>query len=156
MNIFVLHCRNNTRVILPSQISVEIIQIQHENNIRYGNMSQMKPTVRQLEIHAKLLVGYTQNYLRLCNINTYITHIHTKPLALGPGVGLDPQRHNFVVSKNVEICFTPDAKPEICVSPNAKPQRKSVEYRWRWVFWCWGWRWACTFQVVCVNFICVW
>ena len=27
------------------------------------------------------------------------------------------------------------------------PRRQSVEYRWRW---------ACTFQVVCVNFISVW
>ena len=90
-------------------------------------------------------------------------HCDAKPLALGPGVGLDPQRHNFVLGiptcwylKNAKICFTPNAKPKICVSPNAKPQCKSVEYRLRWVFWRWGSRWAYTFQVVCINFICVW
>ena len=53
---------------------------------------------------------------------------------------------------NAKICVTPDAKPKICVTPDANPRHQSVEYRWRWAFW----RWACTFQVVCVNFICVW
>ena len=54
-----------------------------------------------------------------------------------------------------KICDTPDAKPKICVTPDANPRRQSVEYRWRWAFWRWGWRCAGTFQVVCVNFICV-
>ena len=41
-------------------------------------------------------------------------------------------------------------------SPNAKPKRKSVEYRLRCVPNAKFLRWACTFHVVCVNFICVW
>ena len=45
----------------------------------------------------------------------------------------------------------PQAKPEICVTPNVNSQPESVEYRLHWV----SWRWACTFHVVCVNFIYV-
>ena len=56
---------------------------------------------------------------------------------------------------NAKICLTPNAKPKICVTPDANPRRQSVEYRWRWAFWLWGCQWACTFPVVCVNFICV-
>ena len=51
---------------------------------------------------------------------------------------------NMLVSKNVKICVTPDAKPKICVSPSAKPQRKSVEYRLHWVPNANFSRWACT------------
>ena len=58
----------------------------------------------------------------------------------------------MLVFKNAKIQVAPNAKPKICVTPNAKPQRELVEYR----FWLWGSRWACAFQVVCVNFICVW
>ena len=39
---------------------------------------------------------------------------------------------NMLVSKNVKICFTPNAKPKICVTPNANPQCKQVEYSPRW------------------------
>ena len=62
---------------------------------------------------------------------------------------------NILVSKNVKICLTPNAKSKICVTPNANPQSVSVEYRLRWVSWPWGLRWACTFHVVCVNIVCV-
>ena len=62
---------------------------------------------------------------------------------------------NMLVSKNAKICFTPNAKPKICVTPNVNPQRESVEYRLHWVSCRWGSCWACTFDVVCVNFICV-
>ena len=47
-----------------------------------------------------------------------IFHCDAKPLALGPGVGLDPQRHTFA-SPNAKICITPDAKPKISVTPDA-------------------------------------
>ena len=40
--------------------------------------------------------------------------------------------------------------------PTYFTRRQSVEYRWRWAFWRWGWRWACTFHILCVDFICVW
>ena len=49
--------------------------------------------------------------------------------------------------------LTPNLK---FASPNAKPKRESVEYRLPWVPNAKFLRWACTFHVVCVNFICVW
>ena len=61
----------------------------------------------------------------------------------------------MLVFKNAKICVTLNANAKICVTPNAKPQCESVEYRMRWVSWHWGSRWACTFHVVCVNFVCV-
>ena len=36
-----------------------------------------------------------------------------------------------------------------------KPQRESVEYRLCWVLNTKFLHWACTFHIVCVNFICV-
>ena len=62
---------------------------------------------------------------------------------------------NMFVPKNVDICVIPDAKPNIHVTPNTKPQRQSVEYRLRRVPYAKVSRWACTFHIVCVNFICV-
>ena len=62
---------------------------------------------------------------------------------------------NMLVSKNVKICITPNAKPKICVPSDAKPTRKSVEYRLRWVPNANLPRWACTFHIFCVDFICV-
>ena len=50
----------------------------------------------------------------------------------------------MLVCKNAKICVTPDAKPKICDTPNTKPQSQSVEYRLRL---------ACTFHIVCVNFV---
>ena len=47
----------------------------------------------------------------------------------------------------------PDAKPKSCVLPDAKPKRKPVEYRLRWVPGVGSLRWACTFNIVCVDFI---
>ena len=61
----------------------------------------------------------------------------------------------MLVSKNVKICVSPDAKPNIYITPNTKPQRQSVEYRLRRVPYAKFSRWACTFHIVCVNFICV-
>ena len=50
---------------------------------------------------------------------------------------------NMLVSKNAKICAT----------PKANPQLKQVNYLLRWVpnakFLCW----ACTFYIVCVNFV---
>ena len=61
----------------------------------------------------------------------------------------------MLVSKIAIICVTPNVKPKIYVTPNPNPKCESVEYRLGWVSWHWGLCWACTFQVVCVNFICV-
>ena len=83
-----------------------------------------------------------------------IFHWDAKPLALGPGAGLYPQRHNFLlgtnmlVCKNAKICITPNTNSKICVTPNAKPQPESVEYRLRWVPNAKFSRWPCTFHVV--------
>ena len=53
----------------------------------------------------------------------------------------------------------PNAKP---CGPNAKPcdptssladQTQPVENSSYWVPWRWGSHWACTFHIVCVNFI---
>ena len=60
---------------------------------------------------------------------------------------------NMLVSKNAKICVTPDTYFKICFTPNAKPQRESVEYRLPWALNAKFLRWACTFHVVCVNFI---
>ena len=59
----------------------------------------------------------------------------------------------MLVSKNAQICVTPNAYFKICVTPNAKPQRESVEYRLRWVPNAKFSRWPCTFHVVCAHFI---
>ena len=54
-------------------------------------------------------------------------HCNVKTLALGPWVGLDPQReilrweYQYVVSKNAKICVSPNANVYICVTPNATP-----------------------------------
>ena len=83
-----------------------------------------------------------------------IFHCDAKPLTLGPGVGTP----NATILRWVyqhRIGITPDAKPKICVSPNAKPECKSVEYRLRWVPNANLSRWACTFHILCVDFICV-
>ena len=98
-----------------------------------------------------------------------IFHCDSKPLALGPGIGLNPNatvlRHltqniptcwYFSALPNAKICVSPDGKLKICVSPDANPRRHAVEYRWRWAFWHWGWHWACTFHIFCVDFICFW
>ena len=79
-----------------------------------------------------------------------IFHCDAKPLASGPGVGLDPQRHNFGLG--ISTCWylktrkhpTPNLKFAL---PYAKPKRKSVEYRLRWVLNANSSRWPCTFHV---------
>ena len=58
----------------------------------------------------------------------------------------------MLVSKNAEICITPNTKLKICISPNANHQSEQVEYRLRWVPNARGWRWSCTFHVVCAIF----
>ena len=67
-------------------------------------------------------------------------HCDAKPFAMGPCVVLRPPTPQFgigdtnmLVSKNVKICVTPNAKHKICVTPNAKPQTEPMEYRLRWV-----------------------
>ena len=40
---------------------------------------------------------------------------------------------NMLVSKNAQICVTPNANSKICVTLNANPQSKQVEYRSQWV-----------------------
>ena len=90
-----------------------------------------------------------------CNIKAYIP-LRCKILTLGPRVGLDTPTQevlvgdtNMLVSKNAQICVTPNAKLKICVTPKANPQRESVDYRWHLVFLRWGRRWPCRFHVVC-------
>ena len=54
-----------------------------------------------------------------------IFHCDAKPFALGPGNGLDPQRHSFMLG--IPTCWY--LKTLKFALPNAKPQRESVEYR---------------------------
>ena len=68
-------------------------------------------------------------YIDIGNLKP-ILHCDAKPLALGPGFCLDPNATMLLVSKNVKICVTPNAKPKICVSPNARFSR-----------------WQCTFNL---------
>ena len=89
-----------------------------------------------------------------------IFHCDAKPFVLGTCVGLDPHCHTFASPNakdtNMLVSFKfalGDAN--FFASPNAKPQRESVEYRLRWVPNAKFLRWACTFHIVCVNFICV-
>ena len=63
---------------------------------------------------------------------------------------------NMLVSWSQRKPFFPDAKLKICVSPNAKPHREPMEYRLRWVPNAKILHWPCTFNVFCVDFICVW
>ena len=80
-----------------------------------------------------------------------IFHCDAKLLALGLCVWSAPNTKicigdtNMLVSKNVKICIT----------PNAKPQHESVEYRWRWVPNATFLHWLCTFHLLCVDFICI-
>ena len=81
-----------------------------------------------------------------------IFHCDAKPFTLGPGVGLDHQRHNFALEipkcrypKNAKVCVIPNANFKICLTPNAKHQCESVEYRLRWVPNATFLRWPCTF-----------
>ena len=93
-----------------------------------------------------------------------IFHCDAKPFALGPGIGLDPQRPNFakvgdtnmLVSKNAKICVTPNAKHKICVIPNAKPKREPMEYRLHWVPKAKYSHWPCRFHVVYPFFFTRW
>ena len=92
-----------------------------------------------------------------------IFHCDAKPFGLGPGVGLDPQRHNFcvrytnmLVSKNAKICITPSAKLKIYVTPNAKTQREPMEYRLRWVPNAKFSHWPCTFLFCVCRFHSRW
>ena len=85
-----------------------------------------------------------------------IFHCNAKPFALGPGIGLDPQSHNFALG--IPICwylktlkFALPPSP----SPNAKHQREPMEYRLRWVPNVKLSRWPCTFHFVCAHFVCV-
>ena len=56
---------------------------------------------------------------------------------------------NILVSKNAKICINPNTHAKIRVT------HEQVEYRWHWVPNARGWHWACTFHVVCVNFVSV-
>ena len=48
-----------------------------------------------------------------------ISHCDAKPLALGPGVGLDPQRHNFVLG--IPTCWYPKRRKfSLPLTPNLK------------------------------------
>ena len=74
--------------------------------------------------------------------------------------GLDPQRKYLAfgipTSWYLKTLGDPTQAPgDPTLWTQCDPQCDSVEYRWNWVFWRWGWRWACTYHVVCVNFICV-
>ena len=69
-----------------------------------------------------------------------IFHCDAKTFTLGPGVGLDPQCHNFALGiptswylKTAKICIIPTVKHKICVTPKAKPQCEPMEYRLHWV-----------------------
>ena len=80
-------------------------------------------------VHKPNLNTFLQNLKTLLqNSKAYIPLRHKK-VALGPGVGLAPQRHyfcvgdtNMLVSENAKICVFSDAKHKICVSPDAIPQ----------------------------------
>ena len=86
--------------------------------------------------------------------------LRRKKGALGPGVGLAPQRHyfalvtNMLVSENAKICLSPDAKRKICVSPDAKPQRQPVEYRLHWVPGVGSLRWVFALGMYISYFLC--
>ena len=80
-----------------------------------------------------------------------IFHCDAKPFALGPGIGLDHQRHNLalgmLVSKSTKICVTPNAKFKFVLPP--------MEYRLRYVPNAKFSHWPCTLHVVYAHFICV-
>ena len=57
--------------------------------------------------------------------------------------------------KKLNLRFSRRKKKKNCVSPYAKPQRQPVEYRLCWVPGVGSLRWACTFNIFCVDFICI-
>ena len=83
-----------------------------------------------------------------------------KEPALGPGVGVGPQHHNFVlempsVSKNAEICISPNGNIKFALPPTQNPNAS------QWKIGCVG---SPTqsfhighvhFRVVCAHYICV-
>ena len=86
-----------------------------------------------------------------------IFHCDAKPFTLGPRVGLDTQRHNFVLPiptcwylKTLKFKFHPNPNDRISATPNANPQREQVEYRWRGAG-----IGHVHFMFFCVDFICV-
>ena len=102
-----------------------------------------------------------------------IFHCSANPFALGPRVGLDTERHDFALgipisqTQHDPLSIQCDPLSTKCdplstqrdplstqrdpLSTQREPQREPVEYGSRWV--CKGLHWACTFHVVCVNFI---
>ena len=99
-------------------------------NFTYESMMIVDPVVRECGLHT--------DSPGIAGCLKPIFHCDAKPFTLGPGVGLDPQRHNFgwetnmLVSKNAKICVTPNVKHKICVTPNAKPEPEPMEHRLHW------------------------
>ena len=117
-----------------------------------------KEVSRSVSLHSKNLP------LTWCNVILLklIFHCNGKQFALGHGVGLDPQRHNFALGiptcwylKTLKFVLPPKAKYIIYVTLNAKPKCKPMEYRLHWVPNTTFLQWPCTFDVVCAHFICV-
>ena len=77
-------------------------------------------------------------------------HCDAKPFALGTGIGLDTQCHNFALP--IPTCWYLKTRKHL--TPNLK--FASVEYRLRLVPNTKFSRWPCTFHAFCVDFICVW
>ena len=79
----------------------------------------------------------------------------SKSFALGPGVGLDPQRHNF--TSGIPTCWylktLKFALPQTRKETLRYPQCEPMECRLHWVPNAKFSRWPCTFHVVCAHFI---
>ena len=74
-----------------------------------------------------------------------IFHCDAKPFALGPAVGLDPQRYNFVLGiptcwylKTLKFALPPTIRKNLHYpGPYANSQREPVEYSSHWVSQSW-------------------
>ena len=91
-----------------------------------------------------------------------IFHCDAKPFALGPDVGLDPQRQNFASEiptcwylKTLRFALPPTLKFALPTKPTPNTSRWNIgsigSAKFSAKFSCW----PCRFHVVCVNFISV-
>ena len=80
-----------------------------------------------------------------------IFHCDAKTFALGPGVSLDPQRHNFALE--IPTCLYLYTLK--FVLPPTQNKREPMEYRLCWVPNAKFQLWPYTFHVVCAHLICV-
>ena len=93
----------------------------------------------------------------MCRILKPIFHCAAKPSALGPGVGLDPQRHNFLLGiptcwylKTLKFALPPMPNLKFALCPTRTPNVS------QWNISCVGSpSWPCTFNFVWVDFISV-